>query len=179
MVFNTVGDIYQEIDLVRDGIHDRVKGLTQEQACYRLKAEAWSVIELVEHVCKSEEALTVQLSTLLTKAEAQGRPGMMPPFSLDDLSKLADGKKFSAPDVLRPVGDSTLAELLARMRENREALRALRSRLEALDASEVTHSHPAFGPLNPYQWLAFTGRHERRHLGQIEAIMASPSFPAQ
>ncbi|HEY6330459.1 MAG TPA: DinB family protein [Blastocatellia bacterium] len=178
MVYNTVDDIYGEIDGTRDRIYDRVEGLSSEQATYRLQPGSWSVLDLVEHVCMTEAAVTMRISKLLTQAESEGASGSMSPFSFDDIGKLAEGKKFNAPEAVHPVGASSLAEVVTRMRAGRESLRGLRSRLESVNASAVTYPHPAFGPLNPYQWLALAGFHEDRHLAQVEAIIASPSFPS-
>jgi hypothetical protein len=177
MVYHTVEDIYREIDLTRDTLYGRVEGLSPEQAGYRLQPDSWSVLELVEHVCKSEAGVTTIVAKLLTQAESEGASGSMPRFSMDEIRRLGEGKKFNAPERVRPVGDGSLAEVVARMRANREALRALRSRLELVDASGVTYPHPAFGPLNTYQWIALTGFHEGRHLAQIEAIVRASSFP--
>jgi len=59
------------------------------------------------------------------------------------------------------------------MRESRAALNALRPRVEAVDGASATYPHPAFGPLNLYQWLAFVGAHEARHLRQLERVLDS------
>jgi hypothetical protein len=39
-----------------------------------------------------------------------------------------------------------------------------------VDAHDARFPHPAWGPLNLYQWLAFVGAHEARHLAQISAL---------
>jgi len=63
------------------------------------------------------------------------------------------------------------------MRRSRAAVMAMRTRIEAIDVSNVTFPHPVFGPLNLYEWLLFIGMHERRHLAQIDAVMSSPGYP--
>ena len=62
------------------------------------------------------------------------------------------------------------------MRRSRAELHGLRPKLEAIDLSGMTYPHPAFGPLNLYQWLALIGMHEDRHLRQVESIMSSQQF---
>jgi len=179
MIYNTVEDIFQTIDDTRDRIYRCVEGLSHQQACFRTGPDTWSVAELAEHVCKSEELIIQRVHSLLAEAESKGCPeGNMAPFSLDHLRELSQGKKFTAPEPIRPTGDAVLSDVVAQMRRNREALAALRPRLEVRDASSVTVSHPAFGPLNPYQLIAFMSHHEGRHLAQMEAVISSPSFPA-
>ena len=59
------------------------------------------------------------------------------------------------------------------MRQTREELHGLAPRIEAIDLSGSAYPHPAFGPLNFYQWLAFIGVHDDRHLGQIERTLSA------
>jgi hypothetical protein len=72
---------------------------------------------------------------------------------------------------VRPRGGVAVADSLARLRESRAAFEALRPRIERADLSAATYPHPSFGPLNLYQWLAFVGIHEERHLNQIERLL--------
>jgi hypothetical protein len=94
------------------------------------------------------------------------------PFSLDEQVEQARTRKFVAPEEVRPSGAVSLADSLARLRKSRAALEALRPRIERADLSAATYPHPSFGPLNLYQWLAFIGIHEQRHLDQIERLLA-------
>jgi hypothetical protein len=95
----------------------------------------------------------------------------MKPFSLDEFIERGRGEKYTAPDAVAPGGKATIAESLAKLRRSREELHALRPRIEATDLSSVTYPHPAFGPLNFYQWVAFIGLHEERHLRQAESTL--------
>jgi hypothetical protein len=45
--------------------------------------------------------------------------------------------------------------------------------VEATDLNATGYPHPAFGPLNLYEWLAFIGIHEARHLRQVEALLGA------
>ena len=63
-----------------------------------------------------------------------------------------------------------VSDSLARLGETRAALEALRPLAERLDCTRMLYPHPAFGPLNLYQWLAFMGVHQSRHRRQIEAL---------
>ena len=61
------------------------------------------------------------------------------------------------------------------MRATRAALEELRPRFAATNLSGVSYPHPAFGPLNLYEWLILLGIHKDRHLRQIEAVLSRPS----
>lgn len=175
MTYESVGQIYDCIDETRARLYTRVEGLGEERAGARPNEDAWSVSEIMEHLSIIELLMVRNLKGLLAKAEAghgEGDATAMKPFSLDQYIERARGSKFTAPEVVRPSGGVALEESLARLRRSREELKALRQRIESVDLSNQTSPHPAFGPLDGYQWLAFVGLHEERHLRQIESLLA-------
>jgi hypothetical protein len=118
------------------------------------------------------------MKVMLTKAEGPSVKSdrttvEIEPFSLDELVARSRNEKYVAPAAMRPSGTVRLALLLERLRQSRVELLSLRPRIEATDLSAFTFPHPAFGPLNFYQWLAFIGLHEGRHLRQLESVMAA------
>jgi hypothetical protein len=181
MTYHSVAEIFAAIDETRERVFRRVENLSSEQEIYRPSADVWSVAEIIEHLAIIEERLTKMLGVMLHKA-ASAAPGAsdgeakMQPFSLDKYIERSAREKYTAPEAVRPRGGVPLRELLSRMQSSRLELRSLQPRLEALNVSGVTYPHPAFGPLNPYQWVAFIGLHEERHLRQIEAVMSLPEF---
>lgn len=178
MIYTSVAQIFEIINATRDAVYDRVSALTEEQVAFRPSAGSWSISELVEHISLSERRLLKGFARLIDQREADGERGTgFEPFSLDELAQRAAREKYSSPEGVRPRGAS-LDQTLGEMRETRDALVALRPRLESLNLADATLQHPAFGPLNLYQWLAFIGLHEERHLGQIDAVISSPGFPA-
>ncbi|HLG15750.1 MAG TPA: DinB family protein [Blastocatellia bacterium] len=181
MIYNSVAEILEAIEGTRSRIYERVEGLSDEQAKFRPSPEKWSVADLIEHLGMTEASLVVRISHVISEIEAAtAQPGarfQMKPFSLDELTARARNEKFTAPERVRPRGRS-VAESIGGLRRSREKLPALRPRIEALDLSEARFPHPAFGPLNIYQWLAFIGLHEGRHLSQAEMVVSSPGFPS-
>ena len=181
MTYTSVAQIIEEIDKTRERLYQRVEGLTDEQANARPNPNAWTPAEMVEHLALLEGRLLRMMTMMLTKAESAGARGtdaapvLMKPFTLDEFIERARNEKYTAPEAVRPGGQVSLADSLANLRRSREELRALRPRIEAVDLSTVTYPHPAFGPLNFYQWLALIGMHEERHLRQAEAATSSVS----
>src|SRR5262249_10136775 len=86
--------------------------------------------------------------------------------------------RFQAPPAFEPKGELSLDEFVERIRSSRTELLAMRPKFEALDLSDVKFPHPAFGPLDSYEWLALIVIHEGRHLDQIDRILSCPGFPA-
>jgi hypothetical protein len=176
MNYTSVAQIFEAIDETRQRLFNRVEGLTDEQANAHASANAWSVKDIIEHLTIMEDRLVRMMKVMLTKAEGAYAPTSVgvfeiKPFSLEKFIERSRNEKYTAPEAVRPSGTAHLPDLLARMRGSREELRTLQPRIEATDLSAFTYPHPAFGPLDFYQWLALIGFHEERHLGQIESVL--------
>jgi uncharacterized damage-inducible protein DinB len=173
--YNGASEIFDEIDHTRARLFETVEALAAEQHGFRPAADRWSVAQLCDHLSIVEGNVLKLLAKVLAKAEESGaaRPPSDAPFapvSIDEFVERTRGVKLDAPEAVRPLDSRPLAESLAALRDSRAALHALRPRLEQLDAHALRFPHPAWGPLNLYQWLLFIGAHEARHLAQIEAL---------
>ena len=181
MTYSSVEDIYRAIDDVRARLVARVESLDEEAQNFRADEKCWTVAEIVEHLSVLEHKLSQLMTMMVGKVESVAAAAggtasggaHFKPFSLDEYAARARAEKYVAPEEVRPRGGVSLSDSLARLKESRAALEALRPRIERADLSAATYPHPAFGPLNLYQWLAFIGLHEGRHLAQIERLLAS------
>jgi hypothetical protein len=72
---------------------------------------------------------------------------------------------------MRPSGEKSVAESLARMEDNRKKLEELRPMFESWDSVSFKFPHPHFGDMSAIEWLALIGGHEERHLKQIERLL--------
>lgn len=179
MAYQSVGEILEAIDETRARLRQRVDGLSPAQEKFRSTPDAWSIAEIVEHLTIFEERMSRLFAMMVRKAEAAGvETGgqSFRPFSLDDVIERSLKEKYIAPEMVRPSGSVTVADSLARMLRSRAELHELRPQIESRDLSGMTYPHPAFGPLDLYQWLALIGMHEDRHLRQIESVMSAPEF---
>jgi uncharacterized damage-inducible protein DinB len=173
--YNAASEIYDEIDRTRARLFQIVEELTAEQQGFRPAPDRWSVAQLCDHLSIVEGSVLKVLGKVLAKAEESGAappPSDAPfaPVSIEEFVERTRGVKINAPESARPADSRPVAESLAALRDSRAALHALRPRLERLDAHALRFPHPAWGPLNLYQWLLFVGAHEARHLAQIEAL---------
>ena len=175
MTYTSVAQIYEAIDETREKFYSRVEGLSDDEAGARPSPDAWSIAEIVEHLALTERGLLRIMKGLLAQVEAAGGDGAgaMQPFSLERHVARSRTEKYVSPEGARPKGETSLADSLARLRRSREEVRALRPRIEAADLNTTSYPHPAFGPLNVYEWLAFIGIHEARHLRQAEALLGA------
>ena len=178
MAYQSLSQIFAEMDETHARFYDRVGSLGAAETGARPNAEAWSVGEIVEHVSIVEQSILKLTRLLLMKAEAAQEAaredGSIEPVSVDQIVERSQREKYQAPETARPSGDVSIAEALSRMRAVRESLEELRPRLEKTNLSKVSYPHPAFGPLNLYQWLVLLCIHEARHQRQIDAILSEP-----
>ncbi len=179
-MFHSVAEIFDLLEQTHTRLYPCVEGLSRAQADFRPVDDRWTIGEIVEHLSIVEGQILKLTQKLIAQAEAQGAPvitdGRINPVSIAQMVERRE-EKFQAPERSRPQGGVPLAESLARLRKTRQEMRALQAQLEARDLSSVSFPHPAFGPLNAYQWVALIGLHEGRHIEQIEAIKSAPGFP--
>jgi uncharacterized damage-inducible protein DinB len=177
MEFRSVNEIYEHIDRARARLVAAVEGLTDEQQAFTTAPERWSVAQVCEHLAMVEGNVVALLDKLLGKAEAPGDSagagGTFEPVSIEEFVERSRAVKFEAPERIRPSGALPVADSLARLRDTRAALHALRPRVERADGRALSFPHPAWGALDLYQWLLFVAAHEDRHLAQIEALKQS------
>ncbi|MGB8509202.1 MAG: DinB family protein [Pyrinomonadaceae bacterium] len=182
MAYHSIAEIYDSIDGTRERVYQSVEGLSDEQGRFRPTPEAWSVAEIVEHLSLIERQMMQLFIGMTKKAEdgglLRGDAQEFAPVSLEEFAERARGEKYQAPETMRPTGSASISDSLEGLRQTRAAIRELQPRLEKIDGTALHYPHPAFGPLNLYQWLAFIGAHEERHLRQLKAVKRSPDFGA-
>jgi DinB superfamily len=170
--YNSVAEIYEAIDGTRARLVGAVENLTAEQQSFRPSPDRWTVAEIIEHLSITERRVARMLGALVTKLEpeaAREEGSAFAPVSVAEFVERARAEKYAAPEEIRPKG-APLPDSLASLADSRAAVRALRPRVERLDGTRAHFPHPAWGPLDLYQWLAFLGLHEHRHLAQIETL---------
>lgn len=174
MIYNNTDEIFSALATTRRRIYEQVEGLSDEKANVRPAPDIWSVAEIIEHLGIAEERILALISGLLGReaAVAASAGSSSSSISIQMMTERAT-EKFTAPAFLQPTGSAPLSESLAKLRASRDVLLGLRSRIEATDYSHVTYPHPAFGPLNLYQWLAAAEFHECKHLDQIQTLRQS------
>lgn len=174
MNYQSISEIYEANDKIREKLKEIVSVLTEEQANFLPEGEKWTVANLVEHIALVENGVTRISAKLLGEAQAAGaKAGGEAKISEDFLQKAAWGRtqKFEAPERVHPTGNLTIVESLAKLDENRPKLEELRPLFESVECSNFKFPHPAFGDMSAHEWLALIGGHELRHIAQIKNIL--------
>jgi uncharacterized damage-inducible protein DinB len=139
--------------------------------------DRWSVAEVLEHLAIVEARVTQALSARLIAAKASGLVEERETHSTlvaFDVSRFLDrGKPFKAGDASQPKAGMDASGAWAALEQSRAALLEVVIDGDGLALGEISHPHPAFGPLTMYEWLAFLGGHDARHAAQIREIGAA------
>ncbi|MEZ5317771.1 MAG: DinB family protein, partial [Vicinamibacterales bacterium] len=150
---------------------EAVNGLPDARWRYAPDATAWSALEIVEHLVRSEQAVAA-----LTRASlARAVPTPPRPSRVRDLAVIMAvtnrDRRFQAIEVVRPTGvfatpAGAVEALTAARRSTVAYIQAtgddLRSRLA---------DHPVLGEIDLYQWHLFLGAHTERHTAQVRDVV--------
>jgi uncharacterized damage-inducible protein DinB len=169
-------EIWSEVESARASLLGSVAALPEAVFESRAGNGGWSVGEVVHHLCRMEELVTSLLSRQAARAREKGigpdPGGESLLHSLDHLRIEIVADRLMAPESVAPRAGLGKAELLAMLRESRARLRKTLDDAADVDLSRLQLPHPVFGRIDMYQWVLFIGKHEMRHLGQIQRILA-------
>jgi DinB family protein len=163
----------------RQTLLDAVEGVTDAQARWRPLADRWTVLEYVEHLAVSDDAL---MNLVRRSLESP------PQVETEDERRTREKKIREtpiprgvnrAPDGLKPAGRfASLDEAVTHFLAARERTIEYASNTQE-DLRRHFATHPVLGPLDAYQWLVGNARHVETHAGHIREIRAMDGFPAQ
>jgi hypothetical protein len=154
--------------------------LSDPQTVHRIAEGQWTVAEIIEHLTIVESRLYRLLNVSSNKLE-KAVPPPSPPIRLNieipDGVERNDFFKVKTQEAYEPTGTVSAADSLIKLQTIHDNLLLLQPLLERIDLNAASFDHWLFGSLSIGQWLAFIAVHEQRHLGQIQTILASDTFP--
>jgi uncharacterized damage-inducible protein DinB len=158
----------------RQRLLDVTARLSPSQLAYKPAPDRWSVAECVEHIIVVESSILGAIQKTVQKPDESLKSGA------EDgplLAKVTDRTaRAKGPERLMPTGRWSHEDLFSEF----EAARTRTAEFAATTDAKLRESifpHPAFGPLDCYQWLLLIPAHGERHRAQVEEVMASPEFP--
>ena len=154
-------------------------GLTDAQWNFKPGPDRWSVAECVEHVALSQDLIYGVVTGNLVKSPAD--PAKRAAVKGKDEAVLTmtpdRSHKFKAPEALLPTKKlGTPAETLKHYDLAHDQMVEYVETTQD-DLRDHFQEHPAFGPLDGYQWILLVSAHTRRHTAQILELKAAPNFP--
>jgi len=149
----------------RDAYLKSLKGVSDAQATASPGGNAWSILQIAEHVAVAER----QMLTLWIKLAA---PGSSDPARDESIPRgIADrSRKDMAPDSSQPKGRmATLAQAVEQFDFYRgQTIGYVEGTEDDLRGKVV--QHPLAGTLDGYQLFLLMAGHSERHMAQIEEI---------
>ena len=151
-----------------------IEGRTVEELEQRPEPEAWSALEILDHLSLVERRVAGLLTSMEGRARQLGpeRSTQSVLGSLDALALTTVTRPVQTPTAARPRGHLSLSDAIAELQGTRAQLLAAMKALDGLALEEIAASHPILGELNLYQWMLFVGHHEVRHTSQIRRALS-------
>ncbi|HUK14384.1 MAG TPA: DinB family protein [Thermoanaerobaculaceae bacterium] len=175
-------ELRQRLDEDLAALLAAVADVSQEQADWKPAPERWSVGELLHHLGLANRQFARAVAMLIGRGRSEGLAA--PPGSRrawPRMRSIADASRsgpIKHPARVTPTRGLPVDELRRELAASHAAVAEQIPGLAALDLDALRFPHPLGFELNLYQWVDITGAHERRHLAQINAVIASPGFPA-
>jgi hypothetical protein len=153
--------------------------LTVEQLSFRSVPGGWSVEDCVEHLATTERFVLISIRRALQSEAAGAEQQQAAAAKSEWLAARVGGRtrKVMAPPQAQPQGRyGAWPGSWDELRQGREKLLEIASGDNPAWTQHLS-PHPLMGDFNASQWLVFAEAHTRRHLAQIEEILADPNFP--
>jgi hypothetical protein len=131
-----------------------LKDVSEEQAGFQYDEE-WCIKEVLGHMLVSGKGVNKEIANLV-----EDRPS-----AREARMGVASG------------GDRPIAELRQALTDQWSETGRLVASLPEAGNLERTWEHPAFGPLNFREWIAFQRLHAMDHVQQMEKVQAHPDYP--
>lgn len=129
--------------------------------------DAWSAMQILDHLHKMEETITAGVAKTAKKNER--KKAMKKPIQVSVSRKV----KVEAPNHTVPEDKFfTLDEMKEKLNDSRNRLYEVYAHLDEDTLENNSMPHPVFGNVPLVQWFPFIGYHEKRHLLQLEETLS-------
>ena len=157
-----------------------IRNLSLEQWNYEPSDGGWSIAGICEHLLIAEKS-TYQLVTSKIITDVQNK-SIAPEEKISNEELIAqitdrsEDNRSKTPPPFEPKGAFDkpvlfMEEYTTARRTNRFYIRDTEDQLK-----DYYYPSPA-GKISAYQWFVLLGAHSKRHLMQIQEVMAEPKFP--
>ncbi|MCR8849073.1 DinB family protein [Rossellomorea sp. SC111] len=148
---------------IREKVKESIEGLSYEKLNQKPSQEEWSIAQIVLHLAGAEMRF---LTLALDSAESGGGRS----DSDVDLSVFDDpSQKLLAP--IEPSTDlQTMEDLMKALEESRSLTTCFLKKYTKEGLNHQSMHHHRFGDMPIWQVLELLGKHEQRHLMQMEDV---------
>lgn len=157
-------DIVALLEESRAGFEAAIEAVAPERAGMKPEPEAWSVLEIIEHVTISERALLGQL--MRSEVAESGRRNPARESQVDTAIRNR-AAKVEAPERARPAGRFETLDIAKRQYAAARAQTIQFACDRAAELPRLSGQHMRFGPVNGVEMLVIIASHSHRHAAQI------------
>jgi hypothetical protein len=163
----------RQLDLRRRELRAAIDAAPAAMRARRPAPDRWSVDLIVEHLATVEAGLMRLLGSRLRalKPTADAVPAVA--TQLDAGRVLDRTQRIVAGTNVQPRGEVDAEASWRALTQSRTGLQDVVRAADGRDVSALVVPHPAFGPLDFWQWIDFIGLHEARHAAQIREVVAA------
>jgi hypothetical protein len=161
----------------RTAVLNAVDGVTDDQARWKPAPERWSILEYIEHLAVSDDALVALVKRSL-EAPAQVETADERKAREQKIRETPVPRGVNhAPDHLRPVArfDSLAGAVSAFLAARERTIEYAQSTTDDLRSHFTPHS--VLGQMDGYQWLCGNARHAENHAAHVVEIRGMAEFP--
>ena len=151
-----------------------IRSVSTDQLRLKSGPDKWSLLQELQHVVWTERAMRLSEEAL---RDNPVRKHLKPGKLVDVVKKVLENDvPVDVPDPsFEPDGNTSLSELLALWDQERQLLWALFETVNAKTVDTVMFSHPAAGPLTPFQTLELALIHLDNHHRRIKDHLKNDS----
>ena len=174
-------ELLAHLDASRAQLLGAVESLSEARRGLAPSAGRWSIANVLSHLARTEGQIGALLERKFRAAIAAGGVAELgadlAPIvaSFDSALVLDRRQQIRAPDFASPDLSMTAAEALSALTRARQRLGDVVLAADGKDLRHARQPHFLLGDLDFYQWVAFAGFHELRHVGQAREISAALS----
>lgn len=165
-----------QLNRTRAMLMEATKDLSDAQWNFKPAPDKWSILEVLEHIVLTEDALRGNIVNNVLRAPVTNTSAAAKADDGTVLSAVSDrSTKAKAPAELVPTGRWSAKEAQAEFLKSRKrTLALLQSRG---DLREHAVESPLGKNLDGYQWILLISAHSERHTKQILEVKADAGFP--
>lgn len=171
-----IAEILASLEASDDELQQAVGNIPAGLRTRRPSADRWSAAEVIDHLALVEQSVARLIRQRAAEANVGPDRDDSPVAPTFDSARVRDRSQARvARDAIQPQTGIDETSAWTHLESAKRALRDTLSTVDGLSLGDVSAPHPAFGPLNLYQWFLFVAAHKARHTDQIREIGTSLS----
>lgn len=173
--------LIESVEVARQAFIEEASNLTFAQIHFKPAADAWSILQNVEHIVRAEQSGVFGLFKAIDGYRRNDLVWSGVPIhrglSIEEVIAKTWQVKEQVPEIAAPIWGGSLNYWLTLLQAQTGLLKGLGEHLEGLDLEEIIFPHPISGPLDAGQRVDFLRFHLERHQKQIQNVKTHLDFP--